>query len=148
MSLHTPLRTLLSSWSEVTSLLTHNPKSNDLPIRPERLHQTDDLPAIEIAIPNEEFEDDLAGNQNASTSTVLITVVSAQVDQANTIADAILTRGTNPPTGLLGFTGSAGSKMLNSVDLLTRKSGYARNPDGSDSGEYVVVLTFEIWSTT
>ena len=146
MSLHSPLRSLLLSWSEVTSLLTLNPNSNDYPIRPERLHQTDKLPAIEIAIPNEDLENDLQGKQIASTSTIVISCISTDFAQAEAIATAILTRNTNPSTGLKGFQGTAGTINLDGCNVTNLARGYAKLPDGSDSGEYVVEIHVEIWT--
>jgi hypothetical protein len=146
MSLHGPLRSLLLSWSEVTSLMTVNPQSGDYPIRPERLHRSDPLPAIEISQPDEVFEDDLAGDQSASESTVAISVICTDAAVANTLADAILTRNTTPKTGLMGFTGTAGTKYIDGVHVEKIHRGYAPLPDGNDSGEYVVAIVCKIWT--
>ena len=146
MSLQTALRTLLNSWAEVTSLLPTNATSNDKPIRPERLHQSDPLPAIEIAIPNEDMENDLQGKQNASQATVVLSCIALDVLVAEAISTAILTRNQNPPTGLLGYTGPAGDLQLDDVNVTSLKRGYAKLPDGSDSGEYVVEIHAEIWT--
>lgn len=148
-SLHAPLRALLESWSQVTDLLTVNPTSNDLPIRPERLFQTDKLPGIEISQPKEVFDDDLDGDQSRSVSDVIISVISTNFDEVNALADAISKRKApdnvgERPTGLGGYSGPAGNLFLQGVSIKEIHRGVAPQPDGSDSAEYVASIICEI----
>ena len=140
MALHATIRTLILTWSDVTNFLTRNDKSNDYPIRPERLNETDRFPALEIAQPNETIITDLEGETLASDSTVVVSVIDTDVVRANQIADALVLKQTKSTPGLHGFSGQVGNIFLDDICVDTIKRAYAANLDGSDTGQYVVSI--------
>lgn len=140
MALYSPLRALINSWSEVTTLLTTNPESNDKPIRPERLFESDQLPAITIEHPDEEFEDDLQTDQSRTESKIIINVVDEDVETVNTIIEKLLSRGTSPPTGLIGYRGTTGGTYIDNISIEKIRRRFWTLPDGSETGEYVASI--------
>lgn len=140
MSLHEPIRTLILTWADVTNLLTRNEKSDDYPIRPERLNETDRSPAIEIAQPNETIITDLDSELLASDSSVVVSVIDTDVVRANQIADALVFQQTKTTPGLHGFSGQIGDVVLHDISVDTIKRAFAANLDGSDTGQYVVSI--------
>ena len=130
------LRSFLLTLDAVTALTTT--------IRPDELATGDTLPAITITVETEEPQNSLDGLGGLVNATITISSLSETKAEARAIAEAIRINGTNPGTGLAGYTGLAGTFTIDAY-LIDRSSGYVAEEDGSDTGLYAVDSTYNIW---
>lgn len=131
------LRTLLLSFDAVSAITTT--------IRPDRLNEDDELPAIMIELDTEEDQNDLDGLGGLVRSTIMITALANQKTVARALAEAIRVNGTNPGTGLAGYAGPAGDD--DTIEGAWRESvtcGYTADEDGQDTGEYAAVSEYVV----
>lgn len=135
MTLEEALRTYLLTLSTVTAITTT--------IRPDELAEADTLPAILIELEEELDENDLDGHGGLIYATVIISAISNTKSQARALSEAIKLNGTNPGTGLAGYSGLAGSLKIDAVHN-SRSSGYVPEEDGTDSGLHSVDSIYSI----
>ena len=113
-------------------------------IRPDRLQQHDRLPAIMIEVPKKEYQNDLLGTGGLVNATVMISGISSNRTLADSIGEAIRINGTNPGTGLAGFTGTVEGLKINAILTMQETKEYAFD-DGKDSGFFSCDSTYEVW---
>ena len=132
------LRSLLLTFDAVTALVGSR-------IRPDQLGQGDELPAIVIELPDEEHHNDLSGVGGLASATVLITGISEDKTEARAIIEAVRINGTDPGTGLAGFTGGAGDGFIQAAVLERTRQRRVAEDDGSDDGWFEITAQYEIW---
>ena len=105
MSIEGDLRTALLDMSAVTDLVGTGDSAR---IRPYRLHESDDRTEehIVIEVDSEDRENDLTGKAGLVLASVNISCRAMTRTLANALAEAVRVNGTNPGTGLAGYTGS------------------------------------------
>lgn len=131
------LRTFLLTLDAVTALVGAR-------IRPMRIEQDDDLPAIVITDVTEEPDNDLNGNGGLVLATVNVMAIAETLEGARDLAEAIRLNGTDPGTGLAGYSGPAGDLDVKAW-LKTRQSSIILADDsGQDSDWYIVESIYEI----
>lgn len=113
-------------------------------IRPDELMQGDRLPAIIISVDEEEPQNDLDGHGGLVDATVTISAIDSNPTRARLLAEAIRINGTNPGTGLAGFSGTAGSLEIDAI-LNRKSSGFVPLGDGSEDGYFSVDSIYTVW---
>jgi serine/threonine protein kinase HipA of HipAB toxin-antitoxin module len=132
------LRALLLTFGAVTALVAQR-------IRPDELHQSDALPAIVLSVPSEEHHNDLEATGGLVAATVLITAIAETKLAARAIAEAVRTNGTNPGTGLAGYSGAAGSGSIQGAFLLKTSQHFEPEQDGSADSRWEITGEYEVW---
>lgn len=134
----TALRSLLLLWPEVTGIV-------DDRIRPNVFHSTDGNDAalrLELVDGNQTNFLDRSG---ACVDGVLqITARDPLATGAAELAEYVRSRGTNPSTGLDGYSGSAGSGNLLSAERVGFTTGREVDDDGNETGNFLFVQVFQI----
>lgn len=77
-------------------------------IKPDELLQTDPLVSIAIEVIEKNYDNDLSGTASLVGAVVVVTSSSTDKSEAQQIADAIQTNGTDPGTGMAGCTVTTG----------------------------------------
>lgn len=135
--LHIGLKGLLLTKSAVTDLVGTR-------IRFDQLSDKDILPAIVIDVQGEENETDLSGAGGLITATVEIRAIATTKKQAADIAEAIRTNGTDPGTGLQGYTGPAVDADIRAAWLDNRDYEFVDAGDGKDFGYQICASVYRI----
>jgi hypothetical protein len=139
MSLEADIRTALAAMTAVTAIVG---TGNSARIRTDRLHEGDELPAVLVEVDTEEKVNDLSGKGGASFCGVTVTCLALMRETARALAEAVRVNGTNPGTGLAGYSGSAFHCTLESIT-----TGFVPLEDGSDEGWYQCVMQCEVFAT-
>lgn len=135
--LHIGLKGLLLTKSAVTALVGTR-------LRFDQLSEKDILPALVIDVQSEENESDLSGAGGLITAVVELRAIAATKKTAADIAEAIRTNGTDPGTGLQGYTGPAVDADIRAAWLDGRDFEFVESGDGKDSGYHVCKSTYRI----
>lgn len=135
--LHIGLKGLLLTWSAVTDLVGTR-------IRFDQLSEKDILPALVIDVQSEENESDLSGAGGLVTASVELRAVASTKKAAADILEAVRTRGTDPGTGLQGYTGPAVDADIRAAWMDSREYEAVEAGDGKDFLWQVVKATYRI----
>ena len=146
MSLESIIRDALAAMSAVTAIVG---TGNSARIRSDRFHDGDIVdadgvsqPAIMIDVTNEDKQNDLSGVGGASFAAVAISCVAPTRVDARALAEAVRTNGTNPGTGMAGYSGTYFHSTVESI-----ATTFIPIEDGSDEGWYQCVLNCEVFTT-
>lgn len=115
------------------------------PIRPDRLHETDDDIGVIIEV-DEDKLNDLTGRGGRVMADVNLVCRARTKEVSRQIAEAIRLNGTDPGTGLAGYTGAAGSQTIDAW-LEDMQTGFVKDEDGSDQGFYDTNCSYVITFT-
>lgn len=139
MSLETDLQTLLKEELSVTALVATNTRAGgDKCIRRERLYQSDQLPAIEIHIEDEQAVNDLQDWDGTVHVDVVLSCIAQRQGTARQIGRKCI-------EFLEPFRGATQNGFVDSVTLLRTRNAYFPYEDGSDDGEHVHEVHLKIW---
>lgn len=141
MSLIADVIVKLRATTAVTDQIATNPKTSTKCIRPDRLAQSDPISesagGIEVTIDGQDYATDLSSSSKTSQVKLIIDCVSLSAALSNAIADAV-------EDALETWRGATAGGTVKAVDLIDRRSDWASNDDGSDSGDYVVELELSV----
>lgn len=115
-------------------------------IRPDRLHETDDDIGVIIEVDNENKLNDLTGRGGRVMADVNLVCRARTKKVSRSIAEAIRLNGTDPGTGLAGYTGAAGSQTIDAW-LEDMQTSFTKDFDGSDQGFYDTNCSYVITFT-
>ena len=132
------LRQLLLTFSAVTALVGTR-------IRPDTLGQQDSLPAIIVDVREIVPQNTLDGEGGLARATVHIEAVSTLKAEARAVMEAVRVNGTEPGTGLAGFSGAAGDGSIDAAVLDATQMEYRPFEEGGDSGWHIVRGVYSIW---
>ena len=134
MAVEADLRTLLLTLNAVTALVGTGDSAR---IRPDKLAQGDDdsLQAIIIEVDDERPQNDLSGTSLRRYADVTIRCQARTKAQARAVALAVKLNGTDPGTGLAGYTGTV-SGTLYSIYLEDEQTSMSPVEEGSDEAYY------------
>lgn len=137
---------LLKTFDAVTAIVG---SGDDARIRPDRPHEDDpdDQPGILVAIEAEEAQNDLEGETGLVKATVVLTSYDREKADARALAEAIRRNGTNPGTGLSGYSGNAGSEGHIDAWWIRNDLEFVQLEEGSDEGWYLVHSEYSVWFT-
>jgi hypothetical protein len=135
--LHIGLKGLLLTKAAVTALVGTR-------IRFDQLTDKDPLPALVVDVQSEESESDLSGAGGLITAIVEFRAVAATKAAAADILEAIRTNGTDPGTGLAGYTGVAVDADIRAAWFEGREFEAVDSGDGKDSALHVGKATYLI----
>ncbi len=140
--LEADLRAYLLTLTPVTALVGTGATAR---IRPDRLHESDDRtqPAVIIEVDSEDPENDLMGVGGLVYASVNLRCRALEKEDSRSLAEAIRLNGTDPGTGLAGFSGTAGSMSIDAV-LENTSTSFVKDDDGSDQGFYDTNCLYEI----
>ncbi|KKK83024.1 hypothetical protein LCGC14_2797550 [marine sediment metagenome] len=129
------IRALLLTLSTVTDKVGTGTAAR---IRPDRLYQADDktLAAVIVEVDDEEklnTLDGLGGRVMASVNLKCRARSSKAASRA--LAEAVRVNGTDPGTGLAGYTGTVGGMAIDAW-LEDMQTSFVKDDDGSDNGFY------------
>lgn len=135
----TDLRSYLLTLSAVTALV-------DSRIRPDQRDESDgELDSIVIEIPNGEQFNDLDGHGGLVQLDVLVRCISHDVTRSEAIAEAVRTNGTDPGSGLDGYTGIAGLGFITQANRDTFSSDAIFDEEGQPTGEHEHAALYAVW---
>lgn len=134
------LRTLLLTFSGVTSQVGTGDAAR---IRPDRLHQDEDLPGVIIEVDGEDPLNDLAGVGGRVYAAVNIKCRAATKAVARALAESIRSNDTDPGTGLAGYSGTPDSDLIDGV-LEGMTTSFTPAGEGSDQGYYDVDCSYNV----
>lgn len=135
--LHIGLKGLLLTKTAVTALVGTR-------IRFDQLSEKDTLPSLVIDVQSEENETDLSGAGGLITAIVEFRGVASTKAAAADIIEAIRTNGTDPGTGLQGYTGAAVDADIRAAWFEGREFETVDSGDGKDSALHVCKGTYRI----
>lgn len=143
MSIESDLRTVLLTFDAVTALTGTGASAR---IRAYALDDQDDITeeAIIIEVDNATHANDLAGDGGMVIATVTLSCRAMTLTQARALADAVRTNGTNPGTGLAGYSDT--SPCIEAV-LDSESAGFTPFDDGSQRGWFTVAQEYTIYTT-
>jgi hypothetical protein len=134
----TQIRSLLLLFDPVTNIV-------DDRIRPNGFHSTDENePALMLELIDGNQINPLDRTAVIVDGVLQITVRSPSATQAAEIAESIRTQGTNPSTGLDGYTGSAGSGFLVSAERVSFSTGKEVDEDGDETSNFISLQVYQI----
>lgn len=141
MDLHAAIRTALLSMNAVTALAGSGAAAR---IRPDQFAKTDGsatTPAILVEIDDEESQTDLDGRGGLVIADVTLTCRAHTKAAAYALKEAVRVNGTNPGTGLAGYSGA--------FDAWLEDTAYAAVPkgDASDDHWHDAVMSFRLVAT-
>lgn len=151
--IHDSIRTLLVGWSAVTDLVGSNPKITNAEeaysIRPGMLNQSDPFPAIVIALPDTQGENDLAGMTPLFEGELHVRSLAKSLTEAWALRDAICYGGDDPSSedrtdGLIGYRGSDARYAIRSCLFRRDQEFLIEIDDASDLSLWVVQTEFDI----
>jgi len=128
------LRRLLITFDAVTAIVGSGSAAR---IRPDRLHESDTLPAVVIEVDDEDHANDLDGLGGLVHAAVNVKCRAATKSRARALAAAVARNGTSPGTGLAGYSGAAGDQTIDGI-LEHETTSYHDDDDGDDQGYYDV----------
>lgn len=142
MSIEADLRTVLLTFSSVTALVG---TSYSARIRPYRLQQDDAGTSEHIIIETDNVDhlntlDGLGGRIYAD---VTLRCIGPTLARANALAEAVRTNGTNPGTGLAGYTGTVNGHTFDAF-LESESVNFVPSDDGRDEGHYSVLAAYTV----
>ena len=142
MTIEADLRTALLGMSAVTALVG---TSYSARIRPYRLQQDDSAASEHIVIETDTVDhlntlDGLGGRIYAD---VTLRCVAPTLARANALAEAVRTNGTNPGTGLAGYSGTVNGHQFDAV-LMDESVNFVPSDDGRDEGYYSVLAGYNV----
>lgn len=140
MSLKSDLRALFLADAGIAAVIGTNTKSGDKCIRPERLYESDVLPAIEIHVEDTATQNDLSGDSGTSNPVVVISSIANTQAGAEALRDAVSSK-------LEPFIGATATGHIGGVFHLKDRGAWQPYEDGSDEGEFVEESHFRIWYT-
>lgn len=116
-------------------------------IRPHKLGQKDRLPAILIEVPTDETAECLGNSDPQSGQAVINVVCCAHTKaEAHAIAEAVRTNGTDPGTGLSGYSGAAGDLTFDSAALVRTECDLETDDGDGDEGDwYLEIGVYRVW---
>lgn len=142
MSLESDLRQLLLTFTAVTDLVGTGGAAR---VRPYVLDEADDdsQPAVLIEVDADTPLNDLGGLGGLVYSDVNIKCRARTKATSRALAEAVRLNGTDPGTGLAGFSGTAGDSEIDAVleDMTNSATSVA---DGSDEHYYDTDMSFVI----
>lgn len=110
---------------------------DDAKIRPDRLEEFDDRPAIKMEIDDEDPQNDLIGIGGLVYADVSIFSSARTKTAARALAEAIRINGTDPGTGLAGVKTTVGGVKFDAV-LESTQMDYMPLADGSARGNWSI----------
>ena len=142
MALESILRTKLVSMSAVTDLV--DPKLTDDPrIRPDAFDPNEDVPAVVVEVDDEEHLTSLVQSAGRVFAAVNIICRADERVVSRALAEAVKYNGTDPGTGLAGFSGTVDGTE---IDCILESEATASTPKEKGSSErfYDTNLDFQI----
>jgi hypothetical protein len=94
--------------------------------------------AVIVESPEETHQNDLDGRGGGVSAAASVEAVAEVFDDAWNLAEIIRTNGTNPGTGLAGFTGTVAGSWIQRISVDVTHKGFVAYEDGSDEGYYFV----------
>lgn len=142
MSIEADLRTLLLTFDAVTALTGTGSSAR---IRPYHIHTDDDITAEHITIDVDTIRhlNDIDGTSQRIYADVTLRCCAATRTKANALAEAVRVNGTDPGTGLAGYTGTVNGHVFDAV-LEDETTAWEPYSDGSDRGHHVVYQTYTV----
>lgn len=142
MSVEADLRTLLLTFNTVTTLVGTGDAAR---IRPDKLDQSDDdsLQAIIIEVDDERPQNTLAGTSLRRYADVTLRCQARTKAQARAVAAAVKLNGTDPGTGLAGYTGTVNGTLY-SIYLEDEQTSMSPVEEGSDEAYYDVYSNYVV----
>ncbi len=142
MSVEADLRTLLLTLSAVTTLVG---TGDDARIRPDKLAQDDDdtKQAIIVEVDDERPQTDLTGTSLRRYADVTLRCQARTKAQARAVAVAVKLNGTDPGTGLAGYSGTV-SGTVYSIYLDDEQTSMSPVEEGSDEAYYYVFSNYVV----
>lgn len=112
-------------------------------IRPGVLDEGDALPAVVITVDAEEQQNDLTGNGGQVRATVFVHAIASSHRQARILSKLIAFNGSDPGSGLAGFT----SDVIQECSL--QEEGYTPVPehDDADGWRHAITSVYELYYT-
>lgn len=140
MSVEADLRTLLLTFSPVTALVGTGDSAR---IRPDKLAQGDDdtLQAIIIEVDDERPQNTLEGTSLRRYADVTVRCQARTKAQARAVALAVKLNGTDPGTGLAGYTGTLSGTVYDAW-LEDEQTSFSPVEEGSDEAYYYVFSNY------
>lgn len=133
------LRSFLLTLTAVTNLV-------DSRIRPDQRDEADgEADCIVIEIPNGEQFNDLDGIGGLVQLDVLIRCISHDVTTSEAIAEAVRLNGTNPGSGLDGYTGVAGLGLITQANRENFSTDAIFDEEGQPTGEHEHAASYSVW---
>lgn len=133
MNIVEEIRAALAGMTAVTAIVGDGSAAR---IRPDRPYQGESPPLIIVEIDSEDIENDLTGRADRVQFTATITCRDSSRSRARQLAEAVRTNGTDPGTGLAGYSGTFDA-WLESIDDANAWRG-----TGGDEAFYDTILTF------
>lgn len=142
MSIEADIRTLLLTFNAVTALVG---TSYSARIRPYRLQQDDDETSehIVIEVDNVDHLNTLDGLGGRVYADVTLRCIAPTLTRANALAEAVRVNGTNPGTGMAGYTGTVNGHTFDSV-LENETANFVPSDDARDEGYYSVLCSYTV----
>lgn len=142
MSIEADLRTALLSMSAVTALVG---TSYSARIRPYRLQQDDagSSEHIIIEVDSVDHANTLDGLGGRIFADVTLRCIGPTLARANALAEAVRVNGTNPGTGLAGYSGTVNGHQFDAV-LMDEAVNFVPSDDGRDDGYYSVLAGYNV----
>lgn len=131
------LRDLLLTFEAVTALVGQR-------IRPDELHENDSTPALLIELQTIVPQNTLDGLGGLAKASVHITALSDKKHVARTVQEAVRLNGTDPGSGLAGYTGDAGDGFIDSATLEQTTVTFRPFQESGDEGWYAVTGEYEV----
>lgn len=140
MAIEADVRTLLLSLGSVTAMVGTGYSAR---IRPDRLQQDDDETQehVIIEVDNEEHLNDLTGKGGRVMADITLRCRAKTKAEARSLAEAVKLNGTNPGTGMAGYSGTLDGKTVD-FWLEDEQTVYEPVDDGSDEGVYAVYQSY------
>jgi len=137
------VRDFLLTRTAVTAIVAKHPTAGDPCIRPDTLHEKDQLPAIVITVEEEDYHNDLSAKSGLARAMLTISCLAATRRDSRLLAEAVRVNGTNPGTGLAGFKGLAGGLQIH-AQLNGSQTAFVAQGDKSDQGWYATDAAYEV----
>lgn len=137
MALEATLRTFLKTLGTVTAIVG---TGDDARIRPDRLEETDTLPAIIIEVDSEDPENSIDGKGGLVYADVNIQCRAFEKEDARALAEAVRVNGTDPGTGMAGTSQDDFHAVLES----TSAALFIPEDAASQNGYFVVDCLYTV----
>lgn len=135
MSIEEAIRARLLTMTAVTGITRV--------IRPRVLMQNEKRPAIMIGVNQKNYENTLDGRCDMASASVSIFAISNKWEEADQLAEAIRTNGTDPGTGLGPCRVTTGPLQYQMM-LTEQNVGFEPFDDGSELGDHFVESVYEM----
>lgn len=136
------LRALLLADDDINAALGTNPKSSDKCVRPDRLRESDRLPAIEIETKSsgQELRLALDGDADSQAARTIFRVVASSRSGSDALAETV-----RQYLDSIDESATTGG-TVEGVDVLGISYQFFPLADGSDGGEYTSDIECVVWS--